>query len=111
MEPRVNQPPQDNVRDLLGAYALGAVDAHEAAHVRAFVEQDAAAEAELAALLAAVSMLPDLAEPITPPPGLRDRISAAALAERPARPTPVVSPLPPLPAASGSSSVAPVNVV
>jgi anti-sigma-K factor RskA len=84
MEPRVNQPPQDNLRDLLGAYALGAVDADEAAQMRAFIEQDAAAEAELAELLAAVSVLPELAEPMTPPPGLRDRIATAALADLPA---------------------------
>ncbi len=81
MEPRVNLPPQDDLRELLGAYALGAVDAREAAEMRAFLEQDAEAEEELAELLAAVSVLPALSEPLTTPAGLRDRIAAAALAD------------------------------
>ena len=93
MEPRVNQPPQDDLRDLLGAYALGAVDAHEAAEMRALLEQDPGLEAELASLLAAVSVLPELAEPMTPPAGLRDRISAAALAEMPAPPPALAAPV------------------
>jgi anti-sigma-K factor RskA len=105
----VNQPPQDNVRDLLGAYALGAVDAREAAHMRAFLEQDAEAAAELAELLAAVSVLPALADPMTPPAGLRDRIAAAALADMPARPAPV-APLAP-PVAAFETAVEPTNIV
>lgn len=108
MEPRVNHPPQDNARDLLGAYALGAVEARDAAEVRALLEQDVAAEAELAELLAAVSVLPVLAEPRTPPAGLRDRIAAAALADAPTRPAPLASPQ----AAPGrSESGNPANIV
>ncbi|MDQ2653106.1 MAG: anti-sigma factor [Chloroflexota bacterium] len=107
----MNRPPQDNVRDLLGAYALGAVDAREAAEMRAFLEQDAVAEAELAELLAAVSVLPALAEPMTPPAGLRDRIAAAALADLPARPAPVAPPAPPPPVATFERAVEPANVV
>ena len=64
MEPRVIRPPQDDLRELLGAYALGAVDAREAAEMRAFLEHDLAAEVEFAELLAAVSVLPELAEPL-----------------------------------------------
>jgi anti-sigma-K factor RskA len=93
MEPKVNRPPQDDPRDLLGAYALGAVDAREATEVQALLEHDAHARAELAALLAAVSTLPEIAEPLAPPAGLRDRIAAAALADLPARGAPV----PPIP--------------
>ena len=111
MEPKVNRPPRDDVRDLLGAYALDAVDAREAAEVRAFLEHDAEARAELAELLAVVSVLPALAEPMTPSAGLRDRISAAALADAPARTT-HVSPTPtPLRTLSVEQPVAPTNVV
>lgn len=81
MEPKVNRPPQDDLRALLGAYALGAVDAREAAEMRAFLAHDPAAEAEFAELLAAVSVLPALAEPMTPPAGLRDRIALATQAD------------------------------
>lgn len=111
MEPRVNQPPQDNVRDLLGAYALGAVDAREAAEMRAFLEQDAAAAAELTELLAAVSVLPALAEPMTPPVGLRDRIAAATLADAPARPAPVAPLASSRPAPMAARAEDPANIV
>lgn len=100
MEPRVTQPPLDNLRDLLGAYALGAVDEREAAEMRAFLKQDADAAGELAELMAAASVLPALAEPMTPPAGLRDRIAAIAQADAPVRPTPVAPLTPRLPAPS-----------
>lgn len=111
MEPKVNWPPQDNPRDLLGAYALGAVDAREAAEMRAFLELDPAAEAELAELLAAVSVLPALAEPMTPPAGLRDRIAAAALEDAPGRTAHVVPMATPLRPPSGPQRDEPANVV
>jgi anti-sigma-K factor RskA len=111
MEPRVNRPPEDDLRELLGAYALGAVDAQEAAEMRAFLEQDLAAETEFAELLAAVSMLPELAEPLAPPAGLRDRIAAAALADLPARSAPVALPATPPPAQVIGLPVAPANIV
>lgn len=111
MEPKVNRPPQDNVRDLLGAYALGAVDVREAAEIRAFLDHDADAAAELSELLAAVSVLPELAEPMTPPPGLRDRIAAAVLADVSAEPAPR-APLAPLPQATAAARpVEPANVM
>lgn len=111
MEPRVNRPPEDDLRELLGAYALGAVDAREAAEMRAFLAHDLAAEEEFAELLAAVSVLPELAEPLSPPAGLRDRISAAALADSRLRPAPVEIPPSPLPAQVIGLPVAPANVV
>ena len=110
MEPKVNRPPQENPRDLLGAYALGAVDAQEAAHMRAFLEHDPDAEAELAELLAAVSVLPELADPMMPPPGLRDRISAAALADLPAPPLAFVPPVAATPVPVAAAQL-PANVV
>ncbi len=111
MEPKVNQPPQDDARELLGAYALGAVDVREAAEIRAFLAQDAEAETELAELLAAVSVLPALAEPLTPPAGLRDRIAAAALADSPAGTASIAQPVPRPPVASAATITAPTNVV
>ena len=110
MEPKVIRPPQDDVRDLLGAYALGAVDASEAAQVHQLLHQDPAADAELAELFAAVSALPLLVEPLTPPNALRDRISAAALADVPAhsaqaRSTADTWSVPTAPAVEASSNV------
>lgn len=94
MEPDVNRRTPEDPRDLLGAYALGTVDAQEAVAVRALLAQDAAAEAELAELLAAVSVLPDLADPLEPPVGLRDRLAATALANLPAGAGPASPPAP-----------------
>ena len=111
MEPRVNRPPQDDLRELLGAYALGAVDAREAAEMRAFLAHDLAAEVELAELLAAVSVLPELADPMSPPAGLRDRISAAALADSPIQFAPVAFPATPPPTQFIGLPAAPANVV
>jgi anti-sigma-K factor RskA len=111
MEPKVNKAPLDDMRNLLGAYALGAVDAREAAQMRAFLEHDREAEAELAELLAAVSVLPELAEPIAPPAGLRDRIAAAALADLPARPLSIAQLAPPAPEPLRPKSAEPANVV
>jgi anti-sigma-K factor RskA len=77
----------NNLRDLLGAYALGAVDASEAAAMREHLATCAECQAELAELWAAVETLPATIEPMEPPPMLRERIAAAVLAEpRPASP-------------------------
>jgi hypothetical protein len=85
------------MRDLLGAFALGAVTADEAAAVRAYLITNPESQDELAELLAAVDVLPDLAEPLEPPSGLRDRISAAVLADSaPASTTPSLASLPPI---------------
>jgi anti-sigma-K factor RskA len=77
-------------RDLLGAFALGAVDAEEAAAVRAHLTTCAECQAEMAELWLAVDSLPDTIEPMEPPPALRDRIAAAvseAASPAPAPPT------------------------
>jgi anti-sigma-K factor RskA len=77
-------------RDLLGAFALGAVDAEEAAAVRAHLATCAECQAEMAELWLAVDSLPNTIEPMEPPPALRDRIAASvseAASPAPAPPT------------------------
>src|SRR5688572_2879386 len=81
VEPNVTALRHDNLRDLLGAFALGAVDAQEAAAIRKHLATCAECQAELAELWAAVETLPDTVEPMEPPPALRDRIAAAVMAE------------------------------
>src|SRR3712207_5532154 len=79
-------------RDLLGAFALGAVDPEEAAVVRAHLATCAECQAEIATLWTAVDGLPELIEPMDPPPALRDRIAAAIMTETAAAPAhPVVT--------------------
>jgi anti-sigma-K factor RskA len=93
-------------RDLLGAFALGAVDAEEAAMVRAHLATCAECQAEIAELWLAVDSLPSTIEPMEPPPALRDRIAAAIVAEA-ASPAPA-SPAPPIaPAPEPMSTIAP----
>src|SRR5215207_9572788 len=97
-------------RDLLGAFALGAVDAEEAATVRAHLATCAECQAEMSELWLAVDSLPDLVEPLAPSPALRDRIAAAIAADAaspaPTPPAPSASPAPePMPA------IAPVPAV
>jgi anti-sigma-K factor RskA len=96
-------------RDLLGAFALGAVDAEEAASVRAHLATCAECQAEMAELWLAVDSLPDAIEPMDPPPALRDRIAAAIMAESAApnplalsvtpstEPVPTIATAPPVP--------------
>jgi hypothetical protein len=84
-------------RDLLGAFALGAVDAEEAATVRAHLASCAECQAEMAELWLAVDSLPGMIEPMEPPPALRDRIAAAIMADAassaPASPVPSAAPV------------------
>jgi hypothetical protein len=68
-------------RDLLGAFALGAIDAEEADSVRAHLATCAECQAEMTELWLAADSLPDMIEPMEPPPALRDRIAAAVMAE------------------------------
>lgn len=81
MEPNLFMARHAETRDLLGAFALGAIDAEEAAIVRAHLATCAECQAEIAGLWAAVDRLPDLIEPMDPPPALRDKIAAAIMAE------------------------------
>jgi hypothetical protein len=91
-------------RDLLGAFALGAVDAEEAATVRAHLATCAECQAEMAELWLAVDSLPGMIEPMEPPPALRDRIAAAIAAE-------VASPAPAPPTLSAAPAPEPVPIV
>ncbi len=98
MEPNLNVARHAATRDLLGAFALGAVDVEEAATVRAHLATCAECQAEMAELWLAVDSLPGMIEPMEPPPALRDRIAAAIAAEAaspaPAPPTPSAAPAP-----------------
>jgi anti-sigma-K factor RskA len=98
VEPKVNTLREAELRDLLGAFALGAVDADEAAAVRAYLATNAEAREELAELMAGFDALSFTVEPMEPPAGLRDRISAAVLAERSPVP-PTLAPIPLVPVA------------
>src|SRR5687768_10640141 len=73
-------------RDLLGAFALGAVDTEEASSVREHLATCAECQVEIAGLWAAVDSLPAMIVPMDPPPARRDRIAAAVLAETAAEP-------------------------
>src|SRR5215210_1721878 len=72
MEPNPTVASHAAARDLLGAFALGTVDAEEAATVRRHLATCAECQAEIAGLWTAVDSLPDISEPMDPPPGLRD---------------------------------------
>jgi anti-sigma-K factor RskA len=93
-------------RDLLGAFALGAVDAEEAASVRAHLATCAECQAEIAELWLAVDSLPGMVEPVEPPPALRDRIAAAIVAEA-AAPIPAPPALSAVPSLERVPSIAP----
>jgi anti-sigma-K factor RskA len=98
VEPNLTMARHAATRDLLGAFALGAVDAEEAATVRAHLATCAECQAEIAGLWAAVDSLPGMVEPMDPPPALRDRIAAAVLAEPPsASPAPAAASAPAAP--------------
>jgi anti-sigma-K factor RskA len=99
VEPNVTMARHAATRDLLGAFALGAVDADEAAAVREHLATCAECQVEIAGLWAAVDSLPGLVEPMDPPPALRDRIAAAIMAE-PAS----------APATPGSAPAAPMSI-
>ncbi len=81
MEPRPVEPQHDVIRELLGAYALGAVNADERRLVESHLAGCPDCVAELAELRAATTSLPLLAEERVPSPMLRDRLLAQAQAE------------------------------
>jgi anti-sigma-K factor RskA len=91
---------------LLGAFALGAVDADEAATVRAHLATCAECQAEMAELWLAVDRLPNTIEPMEASPALRDRIAAAIVAEA-ASPAPAQTVLSAAPAPEPVPTVAP----
>jgi anti-sigma-K factor RskA len=93
VEPNLTVARHAATRDLLGAFALGAVDTEEAASVRAHLATCAECQAEITELWLAVDSLPSTIDPMEPPPALRDRIAAAIAAEAASpAPTPPTSP-------------------
>jgi len=98
VEPNLTVARHTATRDLLGAFALGAVDAEEAATVRAHLATCAECQAEIAELWLVVDSLPEMIEPMEPSPALRNRIAAAVMAEAasfaPAPPAIPASPAP-----------------
>lgn len=75
----------DDVRDLAPLYVLDALEADEAAAVRAHVATCADPHAELAELGGVVPYLADSLEPLEPPAAVGERIAAAVQADLRAR--------------------------
>ncbi|MGH2693715.1 MAG: anti-sigma factor domain-containing protein [Actinomycetota bacterium] len=78
----MNQLDHEEVRDFLGAYALGAVEPDEAAVIRAHLLtcEDCMNQAD--ALAATAATLTAVVEPVEPPAGFAARVVAAAVSER-----------------------------
>lgn len=74
----------DAIRDLAAGFVLGALTPEEAAAVRDHLATCAEPHPEVEELGGVVPYLADAVEPVEPPAALRDRILAAAAAERPA---------------------------
>lgn len=74
-------PSHDDLRELLGAYALDALLPSERVALKAHLATCPACREELAELRRAVEALPYLADERHPPDELRDRIGAAVAAE------------------------------
>ena len=76
----------DDVRELAGAYVLGALDADEAAAVQAHIAGAHAEEhPEIAELGSVIPAFFEVVPIVEPPSGLKDRIMAAAAADLAAR--------------------------
>ena len=99
----MSRPPMDDdTLELLGAYALGALDADERSRVETLLSRSASARAELARYDHALAGLTD-AEVTTPPPaGSWDRLRVAMHAGR----EQAVVPPPPLPSAAPADATA-----
>lgn len=83
---------EEHLRDLLPAYALGALEPEERERVEAYLEQSAEARRELAELVDAAAALGAAFPQVPPPPALRERLLARIRAER--RPAPRGRPRP-----------------
>lgn len=87
----LSQPsPCDELRDLLPAYALGALDAAELARAQQLLKECPEAQAELADYAGLSRALAGQVQPIAPPPALRDKLMAQIneQAAQPAQVTP-----------------------
>lgn len=96
--------PCDELRDLLPAYALGALDAAEIARVQQLLKECPEAQTELADYARLSGAIAGRAQPAAPPLALRDKLMAQVSAQE-ARLAQTVAPAPPLsavPAKTGS---------
>lgn len=75
-------PPAEDLRDLLPAYALGALEPEERERVEAYLAQSAEARRELADLMEAAAALGAAFPQVPPPPALRQRLLEQIRAER-----------------------------
>jgi anti-sigma-K factor RskA len=75
----------DDVRELAGAYVLGALEPAEASAVRSHLNAHPDGHPEIAELGAVIPALVELAPVVEPPEGLKARILAAAAADLAAR--------------------------
>ena len=75
----------DEVRELAGAYVLGALDAADSGAVRAHLVGHEDAHPEVAELGSVIPALFEIVPIVEPPAGLKDRIMAAAAADLAAR--------------------------
>jgi anti-sigma-K factor RskA len=92
VEPNLTVARHAEARDLLGAFALGAVDAEDAAIVRRHLVSCAECQAEMASFRAMVDVLRETVEPLDPPPALRERIAGAVMAEPASSPSAPAAP-------------------
>lgn len=108
----------DEVREMSGAFVLGALDVSEAGAVRAHLVGHADAHPEIAELGSVIPAFIEIVPIVEPPAGLKDRILAAAAADLAARggaataaPGPVVPAPPAAPVAPVAPTVEPVAPV
>jgi anti-sigma-K factor RskA len=79
---------EEHLRDLLPAYALGALEPEERERVEAYLAQSAEARRELADLMDAAAALGAAFPQVPPPPALRERLLAQIRMERRQEPRP-----------------------
>ena len=77
--------PCDEVREMAGAYVLGALEPIEAGAVRAHLVGHADTHPEIAELGSVIAAFVEIVPIVEPPVGLKDRILAAAVADLAAR--------------------------
>ena len=101
----------DEALDLAASFVLGALDDDEMAAVRAHLASCPEPHTEFEELAGVVPVLQAAVPPVAPPPGLKDRIMAAAAADLEARRQEAerAGAVPPAPAAPAPDAVAPAR--
>jgi anti-sigma-K factor RskA len=97
----------DEVRELAGAYVLGALDAAETGAVRAHLVGHEDAHPEIAELGSVIPAFHEIVPIVEPPASLKDRIMAAAAADLAARGGAAVAPEATAPVAAPTTPAAP----